>query len=404
MTIKTVLFDFSGTLLRIESAEEWLRGALAATGHVLPEARLVELAAALERVGAQPGGAPGAPARFPDARTAELWPVRDESAAAHRAAYTGLSRHVPLPHDALHEELYARHMRPEGWRPYPDAHDVLAGLRARGIRVGVVSNVGWDIRPVFRAHGLDAFVDAYTLSFEHGVREAGRAALRDGVRGAGRERPGDADGGRQPRGGRRRERSRLRGPFRGTPPRDRPPGGAAPGAGAGGRGGLERGSAGRRGRGRVLDASLDPVAEGGVGTGERLGQQPRGGGRTRTCQRLGRTTAHGAVRRVEEEHEQGRVGGRLSRAGGARRRPSSARAAQSAPSNGSVIALPLPCCLPRASHGARTGRLRGKAARRGGARSGTRAEDFARARTSWARARGLSRSSPAGSGRSVRRP
>ncbi|MFJ4702107.1 MULTISPECIES: HAD-IA family hydrolase [unclassified Streptomyces] len=171
MTIKTVLFDFSGTLLRIEPAEEWLRGALAATGHVLPEARLVELAAALERVGAQPGGAPGAPVRFPDARTAELWPVRDESAAAHRAAYTGLSRHVPLPHDALHEELYARHMRPEGWRPYPDAHDVLAGLRARGIRVGVVSNVGWDIRPVFRAHGLDAFVDAYTLSFEHGVQK-----------------------------------------------------------------------------------------------------------------------------------------------------------------------------------------------------------------------------------------
>lgn len=37
--------------------------------------------------------------------------------------------------------------------------------------MGVVSNIGWDLRPVFRAHGLDRYVDTYVLSYEHGIRK-----------------------------------------------------------------------------------------------------------------------------------------------------------------------------------------------------------------------------------------
>lgn len=37
--------------------------------------------------------------------------------------------------------------------------------------MGVVSNIGWDLRPVFRAHGLDPYVDVYVLSYEHGVQK-----------------------------------------------------------------------------------------------------------------------------------------------------------------------------------------------------------------------------------------
>lgn len=36
MTIKGVLFDFSGTLFRVESTESWLRAVLADTGVALP--------------------------------------------------------------------------------------------------------------------------------------------------------------------------------------------------------------------------------------------------------------------------------------------------------------------------------------------------------------------------------
>ncbi|MCX4759873.1 HAD family hydrolase [Streptomyces sp. NBC_01275] len=163
-----VLFDFSGTLFRIESTESWLRAVLEDAGVALSETELAEKARALETAGALAGGAN--PVRLPE-ELADTWQVRDESAQAHRAAYTGLSRQVTLPDPALHDALYDRHMTPQAWTPYPDALEVLSGLRERGIGVGVVSNIGWDLRPVFREHGLDPFVDTYALSYEHGVQK-----------------------------------------------------------------------------------------------------------------------------------------------------------------------------------------------------------------------------------------
>ncbi|QKV97444.1 HAD-IA family hydrolase [Streptomyces sp. NA02950] len=163
-----VLFDFSGTLFRIESAESWLRAALEMTGTAVPEEELAGYARGLEEAGALPGGAP--PVAVPP-DLAELWSARDRTAESHRAAYTGLARQVPLPRPELYDALYARHREPAAWRPYPDAAGVLAELRRRGVRIGVVSNIGWDLRPVFRAHGLDPLVDAYALSYEHGVQK-----------------------------------------------------------------------------------------------------------------------------------------------------------------------------------------------------------------------------------------
>ncbi|MFF0833490.1 MULTISPECIES: HAD family hydrolase [unclassified Streptomyces] len=163
-----VLFDFSGTLFRVESTESWLRAVLEEAGLALTGPELADAAAALEAAGALPGGAD--PVEVPEG-LAGLWAVRDKSAEQHRAAYTGLSRRVPLPAPELHDALYERHMSPAAWSPYQDAADVLRTLRERGIGVGVVSNIGWDLRPVFREHGLDAFVDAYVLSYEHGVQK-----------------------------------------------------------------------------------------------------------------------------------------------------------------------------------------------------------------------------------------
>ncbi|MGQ4416958.1 HAD family hydrolase [Streptomyces sp. SAS_269] len=163
-----VLFDFSGTLFRVEATESWLSAVLDEAGLALTGPELTEAAAALEAAGALPGGAD--PVEVPQ-ELAGLWAVRDKSAEQHRAAYTGLSRRVPLPGPALHDALYERHMSPAAWSPYQDAADVLSTLRERGIGVGVVSNIGWDLRPVFREHGLDAYVDAYVLSYEHGVQK-----------------------------------------------------------------------------------------------------------------------------------------------------------------------------------------------------------------------------------------
>ncbi|MGW2237685.1 HAD family hydrolase [Streptomyces sp. NPDC001759] len=163
-----VLFDFSGTLFRIESTESWLRAVLKEAGTAPAEQELLQAAKALEAAGALPGGA--FPLQVP-ADLAELWRVRDASAELHRAAYTGLSRQVRLPDPALHDALYDRHMTPAAWAPYPDAAEVLYALCERGLGIGVVSNIGWDPRPVFEAHGLDRFVDTYVLSYEHGIQK-----------------------------------------------------------------------------------------------------------------------------------------------------------------------------------------------------------------------------------------
>ncbi|TDC25035.1 HAD family hydrolase [Streptomyces sp. 8K308] len=168
MSLKGVMFDFSGTLMRVEPAVSWLRAAAERTGTALPADRLGRYAAALEKAGALPGGAPP---RVVPPELAALWRERDRHAAGHRALYTGLARLVPLPEPALYDALYDRHMEPAAWRPYPDSLEVLRGLAARGIGVAVVSNIGWDLRPVLRAHGLDGYVDTYALSFEHGVQK-----------------------------------------------------------------------------------------------------------------------------------------------------------------------------------------------------------------------------------------
>ncbi|NEB81003.1 HAD-IA family hydrolase [Streptomyces sp. SID14478] len=167
MTLKAVLFDFSGTLFRIESTASWLRAVLDEAQLSLSDDEFARATHALDEVGALPGGTTHH-VEVPD-HLAELVAVRDVDASRHRAAYTGLAREVPLPDDRLYDALYDRHMLPVAWHPYPDALGVLAGLRERGIPVAVVSNIGWDPRPVFVAHGLDPYVDAYVLSYRYGV-------------------------------------------------------------------------------------------------------------------------------------------------------------------------------------------------------------------------------------------
>ncbi|MEW9520416.1 HAD family hydrolase [Streptomyces tubercidicus] len=167
-TIKGVLFDFSGTLLRIEPAESWLRAALTASRTTMDDAEIVRRAAALEQAGALPGAT--SPTEIPDA-LADLWKIRDRDARHHRAVYTGLARQVPLPQPELYDALYDRHMTAAAWQPYPDTAEVLAELHRRGIRTGLVSNIGWDLRPVLRAHGLDRYLDTCVLSYEHGIQK-----------------------------------------------------------------------------------------------------------------------------------------------------------------------------------------------------------------------------------------
>lgn len=166
--IKGVMFDFSGTLFRIQSTAQWLRAVVADAGLAVSEDELGACASRLEEAGALPGGV--APRRVPP-RVQGLWRERDLSAEQHRAAFTALIREAKLPSADLADALYDRSQVSEAWQPYADTEKTLRALRNQGIPVAVVSNIGWDMRPVFRDHGVDNLVDAYFLSYECGVEK-----------------------------------------------------------------------------------------------------------------------------------------------------------------------------------------------------------------------------------------
>ena len=55
--------------------------------------------------------------------------------------------------------------------PYPDTPGVLRDLKSRGVRVGIISDIHYDLRRHFVHYRLEHVADSYTLSFEHGVQK-----------------------------------------------------------------------------------------------------------------------------------------------------------------------------------------------------------------------------------------
>ena len=162
--VDAVLFDFHGTLAQVEDAVAWVIAAAAECGVALDRGPATALADRLLTAGRAGGPLPR---RVPP-HLAEVWAGRDLDAHAHRAAFTGLASMVESDVVGLAEALYERLLRPEGWSPYADTAAALRTLRAAGIPVAVVSNIGFDIRPLFAAWDLVGLVDAFVLSYEVG--------------------------------------------------------------------------------------------------------------------------------------------------------------------------------------------------------------------------------------------
>jgi HAD superfamily hydrolase (TIGR01509 family) len=154
-----VLFDFSGTLFYIESAQQAVLAALGPQ-HLAHADELV-------RFGAINGS--GTPDELPP-HLADVWAERDLSAAAHRAAYSGLARHAGLT-EAQAGRLYDRGISAEAWHPFPDTISLLRELHRRHVPVALISNIGWDPMPVLERYGVDRDLDVYVLSYERGVEK-----------------------------------------------------------------------------------------------------------------------------------------------------------------------------------------------------------------------------------------
>ncbi|WP_052311720.1 MULTISPECIES: HAD family hydrolase [unclassified Actinoplanes] len=162
--VEAVLFDFHGTLAQVEDPVTWVVAAAAACGATLDRGKATILADRLVTAGRAGGPLPH---RVPP-QLAEHWSDRDLYAHSHRAAYTGLAATVPTDVEGLADALYDRLLSPDGWLPYSNTEPTLRKLHDAGIKVGVVSNIGFDIRPLFTHWGLDGLVDAFALSFEVG--------------------------------------------------------------------------------------------------------------------------------------------------------------------------------------------------------------------------------------------
>jgi putative hydrolase of the HAD superfamily len=174
---RAVLFDFAGTLFMPAPPEVLLGRAAAAVEVDLPESRLNELGAEYERA-----GVPGAPypERVPD-DLQDLYATRDDSPANHRRAALALAARVEQPHPALPEAFYDELLRPRSWVPYEDARTVVEELETRGVRVGMISNIGFDIRPVLREHGFAGLAERAALSFEVGATKPSAELFEAGL-------------------------------------------------------------------------------------------------------------------------------------------------------------------------------------------------------------------------------
>ena len=159
-----MLFDFHGTLAQVEEPVTWVLAAAAACGRELDRGRATVLADRLVTAGRAGGPKPN---RVPP-HLAEHWADRDLYEHSHRAAFTGLAETVSTDVDGLAEALYERLLGPDGWLPYADTEATLRTLQEAGIKIAVVSNIGFDIRPHFAAWGLDTLVDSFALSYEIG--------------------------------------------------------------------------------------------------------------------------------------------------------------------------------------------------------------------------------------------
>lgn len=157
--VQAVLFDYSGTLFRLEEDDSWFAG-ITVDDREVDEHVQAEL---MRRLTAPTGQHVD---MTPEAYHA--WVNRDLAPHLHREAYLHVLRESGVAGRQA-EALYGLLIDPLSWTPYPDTADVLEGLHRQGIRTAVVSNIAFDVRAAFESLGVAEFVDEFVLSFEIGA-------------------------------------------------------------------------------------------------------------------------------------------------------------------------------------------------------------------------------------------
>ena len=155
---QAVVFDAGDTLIRLSGSGECLlhRAAAALGAGALDEE---EAACVWRRVIERSGTAE------------ELAKGRDLSPHRHREVWMALYRAAGCERLApgLSEKLYELTVDARSWEAFPDTEPTLRALHERGLRLGVLSDTGFDLRPALSRLGLSRYLHTVVLSCEEGV-------------------------------------------------------------------------------------------------------------------------------------------------------------------------------------------------------------------------------------------
>ena len=154
---KGVLFDWRGTLVNDPDDAWWVRTALERIERRMDDAGVAELVDRLRQARELPSVV-SAHARA------------DCAAEQHRAATMLWFSEANLD-SALAEALYTLDLDPVAHPFFQDVPETFERLRTLGIKIAIVSDIHFDFRREFALLGIDGLVNAYILSFEHGVQK-----------------------------------------------------------------------------------------------------------------------------------------------------------------------------------------------------------------------------------------
>jgi FMN phosphatase YigB (HAD superfamily) len=149
-----VLFDFGDTLFHRRGGYVAIVEAARQLGAEVSEAEAERLWDAMQTA-----------ARTPE----ELAKGRDLDPTRHREAWTALYRPADSIAPGMADILYEREIDPASWVPFSDTIWALESLQGADVPIGVVSDTGFDIRPIFERAGCLGAIGNFVLSYEHGV-------------------------------------------------------------------------------------------------------------------------------------------------------------------------------------------------------------------------------------------
>ena len=161
--IRAVVFDWRGTLVSELTPEGWASEALRRTGRDHDDHAVATLLRDIREAAGQPNRLQS--------------PQGNTSADRHRETYYSVFVDAGLDSD-LADSLFAVDSDPAYNIFAADAAETLDTLVENGCKIGVLSNIHFDIRPMFAEAQLLDSIDTFVLSGEQGIQKPDPAIFR----------------------------------------------------------------------------------------------------------------------------------------------------------------------------------------------------------------------------------